>query len=184
MASRRRRFRSRPKPQVKRPPANEEITAPQVRLIGPEGEQLGVVETREAYARAQEAGADIVMVAAKTTPPVVRMMNLGKYLYELRKKQAKQKTKGKGGDVKGIRLGFNLGKNDLDIRLRQADSFLSEGNKVKIEMRLHGREKGRMEMAADKIREFVTQVPNGAQVEGVLSKTHNSISGIITRPHT
>jgi translation initiation factor IF-3 len=89
MPSRRRRYRHRPKPDMKKPPANDEITAPEVRLIGPEGEQLGVFAIADAVAKAQELGTDLVMVADKANPPVVRIMDMGKHLYEKRKKDAK-----------------------------------------------------------------------------------------------
>src|SRR5579864_6820665 len=103
MPARRRRFRSRPKPQVKKPAANEEIMFPEMRLVGADGSQLGVVTKEQALAIAAEQGFDLVIVAATTTPPVVRLLDLGKYMYEKRKKDAKQKSGSKGGDIKGIR---------------------------------------------------------------------------------
>ena len=82
MPSRRRRYRHRPKVEVKKPPANEEITAPEVRLIGIDGEQLGVLAIEDAVAKAQAEGSDLVIVAEKANPPVGRIMDLGKYLYQ------------------------------------------------------------------------------------------------------
>jgi len=149
--------------------------------VGPEGEQLGVVSPAEALRQAQEAGSDLVMVASKAVPPVVRVMDLGKHMYEVQKKQSKQKAKSKGGDVKGIRLGFKTGPHDMEIRLRQAEEFLTEGHKVRVEMRLHGREKGRPDMAEQKVREFVSLVPGGAQIEGGVSKAPNGITVIVAR---
>jgi len=111
MPSRRRRYRARPKQQVKRPPANEEIKAAEVRLIGAEGEQLGVVPTPKAREMAAEIESDLVIVAQKADPPVVRIMDLGKHVYEQRKKMAKQKVKSKGGDVKGVRISFKIGQH-------------------------------------------------------------------------
>lgn len=181
MPSRRRRFRSRPKPQVKRPPANDEIRYPEVRLIGPAGEQFGVVTAEEARRRADEANTDLVVVAEKAHPPVVRIMDLGKHMYEKRKKEAKQKAKSKSGDIKGIRIGFRMGTHDLEIRLRQAEQFLHDGHKVKLEMRLHGREKGRVDMAQDTMRTFITMVPGGATQEGGISRSPNSLSVVLAR---
>lgn len=182
MPSRRRRYRSRPKPQIKRPPANQDLLRfPEVRLVGPDGQQLGVVSSADALQRAQENGTDIVVVAEKVVPPVVRIMDLGKHMYEVQKKQAKQKAKSKGGDVKGIRLGFRIGTHDMEIRLRKAEEFLRIGHKVRVEMKLHGREKGRPDMAEQKIREFVAQIPGGAQIEGGVSKAPNGITAIVTR---
>ena len=184
MPTRRRRFRSRPKPQPKKPPSNEEISAPEVRLVGADGAQLGVVATKDALAQAQELNSDLVLVAAKADPPVARILNLGKHMYEQRKKQAKQRSKGKGGDIKGVRISFNLGKHDLDIRLKQADKFLTEGHKVKVEMRLRGREKGRVALAQKKMEEFVTQVPGGAIIEGPISTSIRDLSAVVTRSKT
>lgn len=184
MPSRRRRFRARPKPQVKRPPANDEIRYPEVRLIGPNGEQFGVVSSDEARQRAYDTGTDLVVVAEKTMPPVVRIMDLGKHMYEVRKKEAKQKAKNKGGEIKGIRIGFRMGDHDVAIRLRQAEQFLHDGHKVKLEMRLHGREKGRVDMAQETMKKFITLVPGGATQEGGISRSPNSLSVVLARTRT
>lgn len=158
-----------------------QITSPQVRLIDAEGGQRGVVAIEEARALAEEAGADLVMVAQKAEPPVVRIMDLGKHVYELKKKQSKQKVKGKGGEVKGVRISFKIGQHDMDLRLRQCDEFLSAGHKAKVEMRLRGREKYRQHLAEQKIREFIRLIPGGGAAEGPISRTHNSLSVIVIR---
>ena len=182
MASRRRRFRSRPKPQPKRPLSNEQIDAPELRLIGVDGEQLGVIATSDALNKAEEAEVDLVIVAQKASPPVARLMDIGKHMYELRKKQAKQKSNNKVGDIKGVRISFKIDPHDADIRLRRADTFLTEGHKVKVEMRLRGREKGLRRLAEQKIREFISNIPGGAEAEGGLSHTGNNISTLLIRP--
>lgn len=183
MASRRRRYRARPKKEtVKRPPTNSEITAPEVRLIGPEGEQLGVVAIEDARQRAEDAELDLVMVAQKAMPPVVRIMDVGKHVYEQKKKQAKQKAQSKGGEIKGIRISFKISDHDRALRLRQSEGFLDDGHKLKIEMRLRGREKGRTDMARQKIQEFVQDIA-GAQIEGGISSTPNNISVVVMRPN-
>jgi len=181
MSSRRRRFRARPKPQPKKPPANEEIMAAQLRVIGPEGEQLGVMSKKEALAKADESKTDLVIVAEKTDPPVARLMDIGKHMYEKRKKQAKQKKMSKSGMIKGVRIGFKIGEHDWDLRLNQADRFLSEGNKVKLEIRLRGREKSREPMAEQKIKDFIKAVPGGAKVEGRIGKSPRGLSALLTR---
>jgi translation initiation factor IF-3 len=183
MAHRRRRYRSKPKNRadVKKPPTNTDIDAPEVRLVGVEGEQLGVVSTQEARNKAAELEMDLVMVAQKASPPVVRIMNVGKHLYEQRKKLAKQKAGSKGGDVKGVRVGFKIGDHDKVVRLRQADGFLEQGHKVKIEMRLRGREKGRVDMAVNKIEEFIKEIPGGAKLEDPVSRAGGNLSAVVTR---
>jgi translation initiation factor IF-3 len=181
MPSRRRRFRYRPKPQIKRPPANEEIKVPEVRLIGSDGQQFGVVATSDALARAQSEGFDLVIVAEKAQPPVVRLLDLGKHVYEQRKKEAKQKAKSKGGEIKGVRIGFKTDEHDWQIRLRQAANFLLEGNKVKLEMRLKGREKYRLPLAEKKIQEFIGAIPGGAKAEDTIGRSHHGLSVVLTR---
>lgn len=181
MATRRRKFRSKPKPQPKRPPANEEIRSAQVRLVNTDGSQAGVVSIEEARQRAQEASTDLVMVAEKAVPPVVRLMDLGKHLYEKRKKEAKQKVKGKSGEIKGLRIGLRTGDHDWQMRLNQAAQFLEQGNKVKVEMRLRGREKSRFDLAEKKMREFTSLIPQGARMEGGINRSPWGINLLLTR---
>jgi translation initiation factor IF-3 len=181
MSSRRRRFRARPKPQVKKPPTNEEINSPEVRLIGVDSEQLGVMSTSDARAKAEEAGTDLVIVAEKTDPPVARLMDVGKHMYEKSKKQAKQKKISKTGNIKGVRIGFKIGEHDWNLRLTQADRFLSEGNKVKLEIRLRGRERSRERMAEQKLNDFVVAVPGGAKIEGRVGRSPRGLSALLTR---
>lgn len=181
MTTRRRRFRAKPKPAVKRPPANDEIRTPTVRLIDADGTQLGVVNTTDARQKAESSGFDLVLVADQTDPPVARLLDLGKHLYEQRKKQAKQKAHTKGGETKGVRLGFKIGEHDWTMRLQQAAAFLSEGNKVKLEMRLRGREKGRTDLAEKKLQEFIAGVPGGAHQEGPVGRSPRSLTILITK---
>lgn len=181
MTSRRRRYRYRPKPKVEKPLANKEITALDVRLVGIDGEQKGVVPTKQAIKEAKEAGFDLVIVAQKTEPPVARIMDIGKHMYEKRKKDAKQKAKSKGKDMKGVRIGLKTGANDWNLRLKQAERFLTEGHKVKLEIRLRGREKSRFDLAEEKLREFVQEIPSGAKSEDKISRSHNSLSVILTK---
>lgn len=180
MASRRRRFRSRPKPQPKKPPTNAEIKVPMLRLVGDDGAPLGDMSTKEALAKAEESGTDLVMVAEKANPPVARLMDVGKHMYEKRKKQAKQKTTSKSGNIKGVRIGFKTGEHDWNLRLNQADKFLTEGHKVKLEIRLRGREKGRLNQAEDKIHEFIKAVPSGAKIEGKVGKSPRGLTAVLT----
>jgi len=181
MSSRRRRFRARPKPQPKKPPANKEIQAPEVRLIGTDSSQMGVLSTKEALQKAIEAKTDLVIVAAKANPPVARLMDIGKHMYEKSKKQAKQKKTSKGGNIKGVRIGFKIGEHDWELRLKQADRFLDEGNKVKLEIRLRGRERSRVPMAEQKINNFTKAIPGGAKIEGKVSKSPRGLSVLLTR---
>lgn len=155
--------------------------ASEVRLVGADGSQLGVVTKEQALAMAKEQEFDLVMVAAKTNPPVVRLLDMGKFMYEKRKKDAKQKAKNKGGEIKGVRIGLKTDEHDWNFRLNQTANFFESGNKVKLEIRLRGREKQRFDLAEKKIREFVEQVPGGAKIEDSIGRSHNSLSAVITR---
>ncbi|MEX1112126.1 MAG: translation initiation factor IF-3 [Candidatus Andersenbacteria bacterium] len=181
MPARRRRYRHRPKTEVKKPPANDEISSPEVRLIGSDGSQLGVVPTEEARERAAAEESDLVLVAGKAEPPVVRIMDLGKHVYEQRKKQAKQKAKSKGKDIKGVRIGFKTDEHDWDVRLKQADKFLQQGHKVKLEVRLRGREKSRADLAERRIQEFILALPTAARQEDKVSRSHHGLSVLLVR---
>ena len=181
MPSRRRRFRARPKPQLKKPPSNDEIRSEEVRLIGAEGEQLGVMSTQEALHVAANSDTDLVVVSEKANPPVVRLLDMGKYMYEKRKKQAKQKTTTKSSEIKGIRIGFKIGEHDWQMRLKQANEFLKEGHKVKLEIRLRGYEKGRLPLAEQKLKKFVANIPDGASIEGLIGRSPRGLSVLLTK---
>jgi translation initiation factor IF-3 len=152
-----------------------------MRLVGPDGAQLGVVSKEQALTMAQEQGYDLVVVAGKTIPPVVRMMDMGKFMYEKRKKEAKQKAKNKGGEIKGVRIGLKTDEHDWNFRLGQTANFFADGNKVKLEVRLRGREKQRFDLAEKKLMEFIDQVPGGARAEDTFSRSRNGLTIVITR---
>jgi len=139
---------------LKQPLANNQIRAPQVRVIDETGKQVGVLELAEALRIAKERNLDLVQVTEKVEPPVCKIMDYGKYLYALQKKERKIKIK-RAGELKGVRLGFNISPHDLETRARQAENFLKEGNKVRIELPLRGREKALPEFAKEKINNFL-----------------------------
>lgn len=116
------------------------IKSPEVRLISSEGEQFGVVSTREAMEMASEAGLDLVEVSPNATPSVAKIMDWGKYKYELQKQQQKAKAKQKTTELKTIRLGVKIGQHDLDTKLRTAEKFIDHEDKVKFQLRFRGRE--------------------------------------------
>jgi translation initiation factor IF-3 len=139
---------------LKKPLVNNQIRTPQVRLIDETGKQLGVMSVQEALQMAQERNLDLVQVTEKVAPPVCKIINYGKYLYSLQKKERATKIK-KAGELKGIRLGFNISPHDLETRAHQAEKFLKKGDKIRIEMPLRGREKGLSEYAKGKINQFL-----------------------------
>ena len=111
------------------------------------------MELAKALQMAQERNLDLIQVTEKVEPPVCKIMDFGKYLYRERKKE--KEAKQKGGELKGIRLGFGISQHDLEIRAHQTEKFLKEGNKVRIEMRLRGREKALGDFAKEKITKFL-----------------------------
>jgi translation initiation factor IF-3 len=119
---------------------NDDITYREVRLIGVEGNQLGVVSTREARAIAAEQGFDLVEVSDKAIPPVCRIMNYDKFRYELKKKQQEAKKKQTTIETREIKFRPKTEEHDLNFKLRKIKEFLEEKNKVKVTMRFRGRE--------------------------------------------
>lgn len=120
------------------PRVNERIRAREIRVIGPDGEQLGVMNVRDALLRAQDAGFDLVEVAPTSQPPVCRIMDYGKYKYEQGKRG--RGTHHRGGEIKGMRFSPKIGEHDFQTKARRVHEFLKEGNKVRIAVWFRGRE--------------------------------------------
>lgn len=119
---------------------NGEIRVPQVRLIGPKREQLGVLSLSEALSQARQADLDLVEIAPTATPPVCRIMNYGKYLFELNKQKTAQKKKQKRIQLKEIKFRPVTEEGDYQVKLRNLIRFLQQGDKAKITVRFRGRE--------------------------------------------
>lgn len=126
-----------------------------VRGIDETGKQLGILSLPEAIQMAREKNLDLIQVTEKVEPPVCKIMDYGKYLYLEEKKEKTAFKKQKGSEIKGIRLSFNISAHDLETRARQAEKFLKEGDKVRIEMILRGREKAHADFAKEKISQFL-----------------------------
>jgi len=137
---------------IKKPFINNQIRAIKVRLIDETEKQVGIVSLEEAIKMARERNLDLIQVTEKIDPPVCRIMEYGKYLYSLQKKEKGVK---KSSEIKGVRLGFNISLHDLEIKANLAENFLKKGDRVKIEMILRGREKRFSDLAKEKIKQFV-----------------------------
>lgn len=161
---------------------NNQIRAAQVRLIDDAGKQLGIFPTGEALRMAQERNLDLIQVTEKVDPPVCKIMEYGKYVYWQTKKE-KEKEKNRGGEVKGIRLTFGISAHDLETRANFAAKFLKQGNKVRVEMVLRGREKGFPEIAKDKIGRFIEtlQKTTPVKIERELKREMRGFSMIIAK---
>ena len=119
---------------------NEQIRDKEVRLINAEGEQLGVMSSKDAMKLAKEANLDLVKIAPNAKPPVCKIIDYGKYRYEMARKEKEAKKKQKVIDVKEIRLSPNIDVNDLNTKMNHARKFLESGNRVKVSVRFRGRE--------------------------------------------
>ncbi len=145
--------------------ANERIRAAQIRLIGAAGEQFGIVTPQEGLARAQEAGLDLVEVAGTTVPPVCRIMDLGKYLYTLGKKEKESRKKQKTIDIKEIKMTTKIDENDYQTKLRNSRRFIERGDKVKLVVFFRGREIVYVDKGRKLVDRFVQDLSDIAMVE-------------------
>ena len=123
---------------------NEQIRDKEVRLIGEDGEQLGIVQVKDALRMAQEAELDLVKIAPTAKPPVCKIIDYGKYRYELARKEKDARKKQKIIELKEVRLSPNIDTNDLNTKMGAARKFLEKGDKVKVTLRFHGREMAHM----------------------------------------
>ena len=144
---------------------NEQIRDKEVRLIGSDGEQLGIMSAKEAMFKAQEAGLDLVKIAPQAKPPVCKIIDYGKYRYELARKEKEAKKKQKTIDVKEVRLSPNIEENDLNTKVNNARKFLTKGNKVKVTLRFRGREMAHMQSSKHILDEFAQSLSDIAVVE-------------------
>jgi len=137
---------------------NQKIKALEVRLIGAEGEALGVVPTEEAIKLAEAKEMDLVEVSPKAEPPVCKILDYGQFKYQKEKEAKKRKAQSAEVDIKGIRLSVRIGVGDRQVRLRQALKFLEQGDKVKVELPLRGREKAHRDVAQEVMTQFLEKI--------------------------
>ncbi|MBI5109764.1 MAG: translation initiation factor IF-3 [Rhodocyclales bacterium] len=144
---------------------NEEITAPEVRLVGEGGEQLGIVPIRQALTLAEEAGLDLVEIAPMAAPPVCKIMDIGKFKYQEAKRQHEAKLKQKQVVVKEVKFRPGTDENDYQIKLRNVIKFLGEGDKAKITLRFRGREMAHQEIGMRMLERIKLDLEQQAMVE-------------------
>ena len=144
---------------------NEQIRDREVRLIGANGEQLGIMSAKDAMKLAREAELDLVKIAPTAKPPVCKIVDYGKYRYEQMRKEKEAKKKQKTIDIKEVRFSPNIDTNDLNTKINQARKFLSKGDKVKVSIRFRGRELAHTEIGIDILNNFAAQLEDVAVVE-------------------
>ena len=162
---------------------NREIRVREVRVIGPEGEQLGILPTPDAFRQAQEQGYDLVEVAPTSVPPVCRIMDYGKYKYETSKKEHQSRRHQKSTQVKEIKLRPRTDKHDLEIKIRQMKTFLEEGNKTKVTLTFRGREMANQEMGRALMSAVIAQVSDTGTIEYAPRMEGRSLIMIVAPKH-
>lgn len=151
---------------------NEQIRDREIRLVGENGEQLGIMSSKEALAKAREADLDLIKIAPTAKPPVCKIVDYGKYRYEMARKEKEARKKQKTMEVKEIRLSPNIDENDLNTKAGQARKFLSKGDKVKVTLRFRGREMAHVAMSRQILDRFyeklsdVSEIDKPAKLEG------------------
>ncbi len=144
---------------------NGQIRDREVRLIGVHGEQLGIMSARDAQKLADEAELDLVKVAPQAKPPVCKIIDYGKYRYEMSRKEKEAKKKQKTVEIKEIRMSPNIDGNDLNTKVNAARKFLAKGNKVKITLRFRGREMAHVQASKHILEEFAEALSDVSTVE-------------------
>ncbi|MCI9298701.1 MAG: translation initiation factor IF-3 [Lachnospiraceae bacterium] len=160
---------------------NEQIRDREVRVIGEDGEQLGVMSSRDAMKLAEEAGLDLVKIAPTAKPPVCRIVDYGKFRYEQTRKEKDAKKKQKTTEVKELRLSPNIDTNDLNTKVNAARKFLSKGDKVKITLRFRGREMAHMNNSKHILDDFAKALADIAVVDKAPKVEGRSMTMFLTQ---
>ena len=159
---------------------NEQIRDKEVRVIAENGDQLGVMPVKEAMKLAQEAELDLVKIAPKAQPPVCKIIDYGKYRYELARKEKEAKKKQKTVEVKEVRISPNIDTNDLNTKVNNAKKFIAKGNKVKVTLRFRGREMAHMQQSKHILDDFAEMLADVAVVEKPAKLEGRSMSMVLT----
>ncbi|OGZ17422.1 MAG: translation initiation factor IF-3 [Candidatus Nealsonbacteria bacterium RBG_13_36_15] len=168
---------------IKKPLFNNQIRAPRVRVIDEAGKQLGIISIQEALQTAKERNLDLIQVTERVEPPVCKLMDYGKYLYSEQKRARKEAKQQKSGQLKQIRISFVISAHDLETKAIQAGKFLKKGDKVKIEMRLRGREKSFGQLAREKMNKFLEILRNSVaiKIEREIKREPRGLTMIISK---
>ena len=158
---------------------NEQIRDREVRLIGEDGQQLGIMSAKEAMKLAQEAELDLVKIAPTAKPPVCKIIDYGKYRYELARKEKEARKKQKVVELKEVRLSPNIDANDLNTKINAARKFVTKGNKVKITLRFRGREMAHMQSSKHILDDIAKELEEVAVVEKAPKVEGRAISMVL-----
>lgn len=161
---------------------NREIHASELRVIGAEGENLGVLPFAEALKAAQTAGLDLIEISPNAQPPVAKIMDYGKFQYELKKKESAQRAKAKVSETKEVQIKVGTGENDMRLKAKKAAEWLAEGHRVRAELFLKGRYKGMEEaFLKGRLEKFLLLIPYSYRVADPVARAPKGFATIIER---
>ncbi len=163
-----------------RPRRNHQIRVPQVLVIDENGQKLGIFNTQEAIKLAQDKELDLVEIAPQQRPPITKIMDFGKWLYQ-KEKAERKKTKAVKSEVKIMRIGLVTEVHDLEVKAKKIDEFLKKGDKVQIELRLKGRQAAMKDLAKTKIRKFLEFIKEPSEPEGDIRIQGRNLNIIIRK---
>ena len=156
---------------------NEDIRDKEIRLVSADGEQLGIMSAQEALAKAEEANLDLVKISPNAVPPVCKLMDYGKYKFEQTKREKEARKNQRVVEIKEVRMSPSIDSNDFNVKLRNAQKFLADGDRVKVTVRFRGREMAHTEIGKDLLLKFAEQCAEVASMdkEPKLDGRHMSI---------
>lgn len=160
---------------------NYQIRAAEVRVVDDKAQMIGVMPLKEALAKAEELGVDLVEIAPLAKPPVVKIIDFSKFLYQQKKKKQEEKKGAKKSETKQIRFGPFIGDHDLDIKVKRAKEFLEDGDKVKFAVRFTGRQMGRTDMGNVVLKKVLEKLGEIAKVEREMHMEGRQMIMMITR---
>lgn len=144
---------------------NQQIRAREVRLVDEQGQQIGIVPLEQALAIAEERGLDLVEIAPQARPPVCRLLNYSQWLYQRKKKEREARRKQRQVDIKEVKFTIRISGNDYEVKRRQIERFLAEGDKVKVTVRMKGRERAHQDIGLQMMRRILDSFAEVAHVE-------------------
>ena len=162
---------------------NEQIRDKEVRLVGENGEQLGIMSSRDAQKMADDAGLDLVKIAPTAKPPVCKIVDYGKYRYEQIRREKEARKKQKTIEIKEIRLSPNIDTNDLNTKMNAAKKFIGKGDKVKVTLRFRGREMAHMANSKHILDDFAENLSDIAVIEKAPKVEGRSMTMVLTQKH-
>ncbi len=161
---------------------NNEIRARELRVIGAQGENLGVITLEEALRAAKQAGLDLIEISPAANPPVAKIMDYGKFEYERSKKEKAAKAKAKVSETKEIQIKVGTGDNDMMLKAKKAAEWLAEGHRVRAELFLKGRYKGMDEkFLSERLEKFLIRIPYAYKLAEPIAKSPKGFAAVVER---